>query len=61
MGGLHSAVSEFVADNKYNVNVIPMGIPDRFIDQGTVNELISECGYNVDDIYKKLTEVYSKS
>lgn len=53
-GGLASAVSEYVAQHNPHVKVISLGIPDKFIEQGTVEELISECGYNVDNIYDSL-------
>ena len=53
-GGLGSAVSEFVASLGRGVKVISLGIPDKFVEQGTVEELISECGYNVDNIYNSI-------
>ena len=53
-GGLGSAVSEFVASLGRGVKVISLGIPDKFVEQGTVEELISECGYNVDNIYDSI-------
>ena len=55
-GGLASAVAEYVAQHNLNVKVVSLGIPDRFIEQGTVDELISECGYNVDSIYNSIIE-----
>jgi 1-deoxy-D-xylulose-5-phosphate synthase len=45
-GGLGSAVLEFMSDNRYHAQVIRLGIPDRFIEQGTVGELHHECGYD---------------
>ena len=54
LGGLGSAVSEYVSAKGYNIKVISLGIPDRFIEQGTVDELISECGYNVENIYDSI-------
>lgn len=53
-GGLGSAVSEFVAFLGRGVKVISLGIPDKFVEQGTVEELISECGYNIDNIYNSI-------
>ena len=55
-GGLSSAVAEYVAQHNLDVKVVSLGIPDRFIEQGTVDELISECGYNVDSIYNSIIE-----
>lgn len=54
MGGLASAVSECISANAPHVKVVPLGIPDRFIEQGTVDQLISFCGYNVDNIYDSI-------
>ena len=45
-GGLGSAVLEFMADHGYHAQVIRLGVPDRFIEQGTVAELQKECGYD---------------
>lgn len=53
-GGLGSAVSEYVASLGRGVKVISLGIPDKFVEQGTVEELVSECGYNVDNIYNSI-------
>ena len=53
-GGLGSTVSEYVASLGRGVKVISLGIPDKFVEQGTVEELISECGYNVDNIYNSI-------
>lgn len=53
-GGLGSAVSEYISMKNHNVKVISLGIPDKFIEQGTVEELISECGYSVDNIYNSI-------
>ena len=49
-GGLGSAVLEFMADNAYSAKVKRLGIPDRFISQGSQEELFRECGYDVDGI-----------
>lgn len=42
-GGFGSSVLEFASDNKYlNVQVERMGIPDLFIEQGSVDKLLEE-------------------
>ncbi len=58
-GGLAGAVSQHVAMKNCGVRVVQLGIPDKFIEQGTVDELISECGYNVDNIYDSIREAYA--
>ena len=45
-GGLGSAVIEFMADNGYTAKIKRLGIPDRFVEQGTLGELYEECGYD---------------
>jgi len=49
-GGLGSAVMEFAVDNNYHNTIVRMGVPDRFIEQGSIEELQKECGFDVDSI-----------
>lgn len=58
IGGLYSTVSEFMANNKLNCKVIGLGVPDKFIEQGTPEELYSYCGFNTDNIYKTIKDSY---
>ena len=44
LGGLFGAVSEFISSRGYHVPIYPIGIPDRYISQGTQEELREECG-----------------
>ncbi len=50
VGGLGSAVIEYMNDNSYKAKIIRLGIPDRFVDHGTQEELYRECGYDADGI-----------
>lgn len=59
-GGLHSAVSEYVTTNGLGNKVISLGIPDRFIEQGSVAELHCECGYDAESIYNAIKENYKR-
>jgi len=53
IGGLGSAVTEFASDNGYNdVSIHRLGVPDRFIEQGTLEELHHECGIDLEGILK---------
>ena len=38
-GGFGSLVTDFLCANNYTISIKKLGIPDRFIDQGTVKEL----------------------
>jgi 1-deoxy-D-xylulose-5-phosphate synthase len=58
LGGLGSAVTEFASDNGYhNAEILRLGIPDRFIEQGTLEELHHECGIDVEGILKAIEEL----
>jgi 1-deoxy-D-xylulose-5-phosphate synthase len=50
MGGMGSAVIEFMADHNYNANVKRLGIPDKWIEHGDQKELYIECGFDVNSI-----------
>lgn len=50
IGGLGSAVIEFMAIHAYNAKVRIMGVPDRIIEHGKPNELYEECQYDAKSI-----------
>jgi len=52
IGGLFGAVSEHLSGKGYAGKVIKAGIPDTFIEQGTIQELRSECGFGREEIMK---------
>jgi 1-deoxy-D-xylulose-5-phosphate synthase len=52
VGGFGSAVLEFMSDNNYTPVVKRLGVPDRFIEHGTPQELHKECGFDVEGIIK---------
>jgi 1-deoxy-D-xylulose-5-phosphate synthase len=54
VGGLGSAVLEFKNDNNYTSIVKRLGIPDKFIQQGSPEELYRECGFDVEGIVDTL-------
>jgi 1-deoxy-D-xylulose-5-phosphate synthase len=55
VGGLGSTVMEWMNDNGYSPRIKRVGIPDRFIAQGTVAELHKLCGMDTDSIATLLT------
>lgn len=57
VGGLGSAVIEFMADNNYNARVVRLGIPDRYIEHGEQRELYEECGFSPTKISSAVTEI----
>ena len=46
IGGMGSAVLEFMADHGYYAQVKRLGIPDKVIEHGEQKELYAECGYD---------------
>ncbi len=45
-GGFGSAVLEFMADHGYHAKIFRLGVPDMFVEQGTQEELMRDCGYD---------------
>jgi len=56
-GGFGSAVLEFMTDNNYSSKVKRLGIPDYFVEHGTQNELIRECGFDAEGIKQAVKEM----
>jgi len=50
VGGVGSAVLEFMADQGYRAKVVRLGIPDAVIEHGEQEELWKICGYDADAI-----------
>ena len=59
MGGMGSAVLEFMACHGYSAQVCRLGVPDHFIEQGSVAQLHHECGFDAEGIIRKATEILS--
>ena len=59
MGGFGSAVLEFMVDQKYNAEVVRLGIPDEYIHHGTQEELWIDCGFNKEAIAKTVCKMLS--
>ncbi len=57
-GGLGSAVLEFMADHSYSARVHRLGVPDHFIEQGTIAELQAECGFDQAGIIRAVKEMF---
>ena len=56
-GGLGSAVLEFMADNGYTPRVKRIGIPDSFIEHGSIPELYELCGLNAGSIAEEIRKM----
>ena len=54
-GGLGSAVIEYMADHNLHPEVIRLGLPDRFIEHGTPDELYHLVGLDAENIKLRIT------
>lgn len=57
-GGLGSAVTEWLQDNGYATRVTRMGLPDRFIEHGTVGEEHKIAGIDTESIKKEIKAAF---
>lgn len=57
VGGIGSAIIEFMADNGYGSQIKRLGIPDEYIEHGTQKELHAECNYDKNAIVKTAKEL----
>lgn len=54
-GGFGSAILEYAHEQGFHHSEIDrMGIPDKFIEHGSVNELLEEIGLTVDDVVERM-------
>ena len=58
MGGFGSAVLEFMVDQKYQAEVIRLGIPDEYIHHGTQEELWADCGFDTQSIIQTISTIF---
>ncbi len=61
-GGFGSAVLEYFSDRGLFKSLVRLGVPDRFVEHGTQEELQHECGFDTDGISRAIrTLVGSKA
>ena len=58
MGGFGSAVLEFMVDQKYQAEVIRLGIPDEYIHHGTQEELWADCRFDAQSIIETISTIF---
>jgi 1-deoxy-D-xylulose-5-phosphate synthase len=57
VGGVGSAILEFMSDHGYTAQVRRLGMPDKFIEHGEPNELYTECGFSAEQIAAEVLEL----
>lgn len=60
-GGMGTAVTEWFNDNGFAVRTVRMGMPDRFVKQGSVAELYKECGMDSESIKNEIIRLIKNS
>ena len=58
MGGMGSAILEFMADHGFTSRVVRLGVPDQFLEQGTVAELHHLCGFDAEGIFNAISDIH---
>ncbi|MBP3780897.1 MAG: 1-deoxy-D-xylulose-5-phosphate synthase, partial [Selenomonas sp.] len=56
LGGFGGAVAEYLADNGRKADLLRLGLPDKFIEQGTQEELLTMCGLQPAQMAAKIKE-----
>lgn len=56
-GGMGSAVLEWMANHGYTPRIIRLGLSDKFVEHGTVEQLYEACGINKDAIKKVIHQI----
>ena len=60
LGGLYGAVAEFMSSQERPLPVCAIGIPDKYMTQGTQTELRHECRLTKDQMKRVFCEAYEK-
>ena len=53
-GGMGCAILEFMSDNDYRPHIKRIGLPDKFVEHGSINELYRLCGLDEESIFNEL-------
>lgn len=56
-GGMGSAVLEWLSDHNYHPEVVRLGIPDKFIEPGTVQQQYEICGIDVQSVKNTILQM----
>ncbi len=57
LGGLGSAVMEFMAENNYKPSIIRLGLPDQFIEHGSTPQLLHLCNIDKEAVIDALNRI----
>ena len=60
VGGLGTAVTDIMIENGFHSEIIKLGVPDHFVQHGTIEELHKECKYSLNDIIDAALKIAGK-
>jgi len=56
-GGFGTSLLEYISENDIDIKLKRFGIPDRFIEHGTQEQLIEECGYDFGNLLSDVKKI----
>lgn len=56
-GGVGGAVADWMSDQGFSPSIVRLGINDKFVEHGTVQELKQICGYDAEGIYRAIMTI----
>ena len=59
-GGFGTAVAEFMIEHQYTARLKMLGIPDHYIEHGSLKELHRECGFDANGIADAVREMMNE-
>jgi len=59
IGGMGSAVIDHLNEKRMHLPVLKIGLPDRFITHGSMNDLYRETGMTTENVLRRIREFYN--
>ena len=59
-GGYGEHVMEYICRKDRNVKVLPLALPDDYVEHGNVGTLRKETGLDADTIVRRIRDVYGR-
>jgi 1-deoxy-D-xylulose-5-phosphate synthase len=60
MGGLYSAVSEYIAEKNSSIQLDHLSIPDHFVEHGDIASLYHDLGFDVESMVQRFKKYYGR-
>lgn len=56
IGGLGSAIAEYIAESSLSAQLVRIGIPDQFVRPGNYEDILENAGLTAHNIYRRIAE-----